>query len=108
MGKNEFEIQALREANRLVVDEWEQFKHYQPSMLAQMFQAGQLDDGDVVNLRDIMLGRIPGRTSPGDKIHFLSFGLACEDLAVAERIYQKARTLGLGQTLTLWDTQSYL
>lgn len=108
MGKNEFEVEALRQADRLVVDEWEQFKHYQPSLLAQMYQAGEIGESDVVNLREIMLKRTPGRTSPNDRIHFLSFGLACEDLAVAERIYQKARTLGLGQTLSLWETQSYL
>jgi ornithine cyclodeaminase len=107
MGKNEFEREALRQANRLVVDEWEQFKHYNPAMLAQMVEAGELKDSDVVNLREVMLNHTPGRTHPNDRIHFLSFGLACEDLAVAERIYQRAKTLGLGQTLSLWDTQSY-
>ncbi len=103
MGKNEFEEQALLDADRLVVDEWEQFKHYAPSMLAQLVQAGRLQDSEVVNLREIMLQQAPGRTTPRDRIHFLSFGLACEDIAVAERIYQQARSLGLGQILSLWD-----
>ncbi len=108
MGKNEFEEQALAQADLLVVDEWEQFKHYQPAMLTQMVQAGRLQEQDVVNLRDIMLGQIPGRPEPTDRIHFLSFGLACEDLVVAERVYQQAKALGLGQTLTLWDQPRWL
>jgi len=108
MGKNEFEEQALVEADRLVVDEWEQFKHYEASLLAQMYQAGRLRDSDVINLREIMLHRAPGRAHPHDRIHFLSFGLACEDIAVAERIYQRAKELGLGQTLSLWDEPKFM
>jgi ornithine cyclodeaminase len=103
MGKNEFEEEALLKADRLVVDEWAQFKHYQPSLLAQLYQAGQLKDGDVVNLRDIILNRTAGRSTPADRIHFLSFGLACEDLVVAERVYRTAKSMGLGQSLSLWD-----
>lgn len=108
MGKNEFEELALLEADLLVVDEWEQFKHYQPAMLAQMVQTGRLHEQEIVNLREIMLGQIPGRVKPSDRIHFLSFGLACEDLVVAERVYQQAKTLGLGQTLALWDQPRWL
>ena len=108
MGKNEFEEEALAAAELLVVDEWEQFKHYQPSLLAQMYQAGRLADQDVINLREIMLGQKPGRLNSTDRIHFLSFGLACEDLVVAERIYQKARAMGLGQPLALWDQPLWL
>lgn len=108
MGKNEFEEQALVEADLLVVDEWEQFKHYEASLLAQMYQAGRLQDSDVINLREIMLQQTAGRTGPRDRIHFLSFGLACEDIAVAERIYQRARELGLGQTLSLWDEPRFV
>ncbi len=103
MGKNEVEAKALLEADLLVVDEWEQFKHYQPAILAQIYSDGRLQDGDVVNLREIMLQRAPGRTGPHDRIHFLSFGLACEDLVVAERIYQQAKSMGLGRLLSLWD-----
>ena len=108
MGKNEVEEQALLEADLLVVDEWEQFKHYQPSMLAQLYQARRLHEGDVVNLREIILKRVSGRRRPNDRIHFLSFGLACEDLVVAERVYQTARSMGLGQSLALWDQPHWI
>jgi ornithine cyclodeaminase len=108
MGKNEFEPEALLEADLLVVDEWEQFKHYQPSMLAQLYAAGRLQDSDVVNLREVMVNRATGRTAPADRIHFLSFGLASEDIIVAERIYQQAKSMNLGQRLTLWDQPKLL
>lgn len=103
MGKNEFEAQALVEADLLVVDEWEQFKHYEVSLLAQLVQAGRLQERDLINLRQILLRQKPGRSNPRERIHFLSFGLACEDIVVAERVYQRARALGLGRTLSLWD-----
>ena len=108
MGKNEFEEEALLEADLLVVDEWEQFKHYQPSLLTQMYQAGHLKDGDVLNLREVILNRASGRTTAAGRIHFLSFGLACEDLVVAERVYQTAQSMGLGQSLSLWDRPHWL
>jgi ornithine cyclodeaminase/alanine dehydrogenase-like protein (mu-crystallin family) len=108
MGKNEFEEQALLEADLLVVDEWEQFKHYQPSLLAHLYQTGRLQDEDIINLRDIILNRVPGRTAAAGRIHFLSFGLACEDLVVAERVYQTAASMGLGQSLSLWDEPHWL
>lgn len=107
-GKNEFEAEALLQANRLVVDEWEQFKHYQPALLAQLYQSGQLDEANIANLRDIMLNRAAGRVAATDRIHFLSFGLACEDLVIAERVYQTAKTMGLGQPLSLWQQPHWL
>ncbi|RME79035.1 MAG: ornithine cyclodeaminase family protein [Chloroflexi bacterium] len=102
IGKNEFEAQALLDADRLVVDNWEQFKHYPAAMLTRLYQEGKIADRDITNLPDILVGRVPGRQSPEERIHFLSFGLACEDLIIAERVYRQAVALDLGQKLSLW------
>jgi ornithine cyclodeaminase/alanine dehydrogenase-like protein (mu-crystallin family) len=60
-------------------------------------QEGALDDDHIVGeIGDILMGRIPGRTAPGQITLFKSLGLAVEDIAAAYHIYERARAQGLG------------
>jgi ornithine cyclodeaminase/alanine dehydrogenase-like protein (mu-crystallin family) len=52
-------------------------------------------------LGEILLGRIPGRTSQEQRILFTHMGMGALDVAVGNRVYQKARATGKGQTLHL-------
>lgn len=103
MGKNEVEDQALLSADRLVTDEWESFLHYGTPHVVKLYHEGKIKDTDIVNLEEIILGHAKGRTSPSQRIVFLSLGMGCEDMLVAERVYREAKARGLGQTLSLWD-----
>ena len=49
------------------------------------------------DLGEVLVGVVPGRTSPSDLTLFKSVGLAIEDVAAAQQIYSKARGSGLGQ-----------
>jgi len=42
-------------------------------------------------LGEVLIGAEPGRTSPDEITVFKSLGLAIEDLAAAEHVYQKAQ-----------------
>jgi ornithine cyclodeaminase len=50
---------------------------------------------------DLLLGRIPGRTSPEQITLFRSLGLAAEDLAAAQYVVDRAQAAGVGTRVTL-------
>ena len=60
---------------------------------------GNLDDRISGGIGDLVAGKIAGRTSPGEITLFKSVGTAIQDLAVADRIYQKSRKLGFGEEI---------
>jgi|SRR5450755_2627172 alanine dehydrogenase len=49
---------------------------------------------------DLVTGRLPGRVSAGDITIFKSLGMAVEDVAAAQLVYQRARHNGRGLELT--------
>jgi ornithine cyclodeaminase len=47
-------------------------------------------------LGEVLIGEAEGRRDPDELTVFKSLGLAVEDLAAAERVYERARAEGLG------------
>jgi len=87
----ELDEDTLRDA-RLVVDQ----------RAAALAEAGELQgrtDGDVVELGEILSGRMPGRTDDAQRTVFKSVGNAIQDLVVAARAYERARAQGIGEEL---------
>ena len=59
---------------------------------------GAVDDSHIVGeLGQVINGEVPGRVSPTDITLFKSVGLAIEDLAAAQHIFNKARGGRTGQ-----------
>ncbi len=48
------------------------------------------------DLGDVILGKVPGRTSPEDITLFKSVGLAIQDVSAAKAVYDEARQRGIG------------
>jgi ornithine cyclodeaminase/alanine dehydrogenase-like protein (mu-crystallin family) len=70
--------------------------------LHHALRAGVMTKDDVwAELADIVAGRRPGRTSPGEIFVFDSTGTALEDVAVAALAYRKAVGAGAGLRLDL-------
>jgi ornithine cyclodeaminase len=67
--------------------------------LIPLFEKGRLADRQLVELGDIIIGRLPGRTSNDEITIFESQGLAIQDLAVAVRLETLAREKNLGVDL---------
>jgi len=58
---------------------------------------GMIDDDHIVGeIGEILLGKVQGRTSPGEITMFKSLGIAIEDLASAHYIFNKAQEKNLG------------
>jgi len=104
----EAEAAAALNTDRLVADDWEPIRHHPASLFYGLAASGQIKDSDVDHLRDIIVGKKPGRTGDQERIFYASRGLGCQDIIVAQHIYQNAKRQGLGQTLRLWERPLWL
>ena len=58
---------------------------------------------DITDLGDIIFGKKPGRESDDDIFVYSVGGMPVEDVAWGKVCMDRARELGLGQKLTLWE-----
>ena len=59
---------------------------------------------EATSLGDIICGTKAGRTSDDERICFVTGGMPVWDVGWGYEIYCKAKEMGLGQTLKLWDS----
>jgi ornithine cyclodeaminase len=58
---------------------------------------GAIRDGHIAGeLGEVLLGRVPGRQSSGERTIFKSLGIAIEDLAAAHHVLAKAEARSIG------------
>jgi ornithine cyclodeaminase/alanine dehydrogenase-like protein (mu-crystallin family) len=87
----ELDDDTLRGA-RVVVDQ-------RAAGLAEAGELRGLSAGDVVELGEIVAGRVPGRESTSQRTVFKSVGNAIQDLVVAARAFERARDRGIGEEI---------
>lgn len=102
LGKAEIDTVCLGRSNNIVVDSKEQAR-LEAGDFHQALEDGTLHWSDIHELGQIVVGRFPGRKRPQDITLFKSLGIALEDVAVAARVYARAREEGVGQSLEYWD-----
>ncbi len=59
---------------------------------------------EAVSLGDVITGTGEGRTSDEERICFITSGMPVWDVGWGFEVYQKAKEMGIGQTLKLWDS----
>ena len=101
--------EVVLRADRVFVDDWALVASDGRRLLGRMFRAGKIGPPDDEagtaarpidgELGDLVVGARPGRTRPDEVIVVNPFGLAIEDVAVAGRVYRRARERGLGMPL---------
>ncbi len=86
---------ALHEGDLFCTDDITQLLHYT--------EAGYFQDIPEIHadLGELVAGKKPGRTSPGQRTFACNLGLAMDDMAVAPAVYRRAVEAGLGTWLTL-------
>ena len=67
--------------------------------LIEPVERGVLDWLEVHELQEVVAGEVPGRQADEDIVLFKSNGIAAWDLAVAARVLERARELGVGREL---------
>lgn len=88
----ELDDDTLR-GSRIVVDQRE-------PALAEAGELQGLRAEDVVEIGEVVGGKVPGRRSTSERTIFKSVGNAIQDLVVASRVYTRALELGLGEEIT--------
>ncbi len=98
--RREVDDEVLLRANRLVVDSLEQCRIESGEFL-RVIETGRRHWEDFVELRNVVAGAAPGRTSATEITFFKSGGLALEDVAIAKLVYERALAQNAGRTLDL-------
>jgi len=98
--RRELDDECVLRSNRLVVDSIEQSKIEAGEFLGAI-EAGRRHWEDFVELRDLVAGLKPGRTSPSDITLFKSGGVGLEDVAIGKLVYERALEQKAGKTLDL-------
>jgi ornithine cyclodeaminase/alanine dehydrogenase-like protein (mu-crystallin family) len=98
--RREVDDEVLLRSNRLVVDSIDQSRIESGEFLG-VIEAGKRHWEDFAELRDIVAGLKPGRTSAADITFFKSGGMGLEDVAVGKLIYERAIQRKVGRSLDL-------
>ncbi len=73
------------------------------SKFTDMAHEGIISKQDIIDLGDIIYGKRPGRVSEDQIFIFSVGGMPVEDVAWGKVCYDKAKALGLGVKLGLWE-----
>ena len=98
--RREIDDDVVLRANRLVLDSIEQCRIESGEFVAAI-ETGRRHWEDFTELRNVVAGLTPGRTSNSDITLFKSGGLALEDVVIGKLVYERAREKGIGRTLEL-------
>jgi 2,3-diaminopropionate biosynthesis protein SbnB len=100
VGPYEAEVEVLLKSDKLVVDNLEEVLHRGTSTLCAAVKGGLYNKNDVyAELKDIVVGKLPGRENESERIFFKSVGMGLMDIAFATEIFRNAQSKKLGQKL---------
>jgi ornithine cyclodeaminase/alanine dehydrogenase-like protein (mu-crystallin family) len=99
--KRELDDEAVASADVIVVDSIEQSRQ-EAGDLILAFRGDEVCWTGVKKLSDVVAKKSPGRTSDTEVTLFKSNGIASWDLAVAMKVYARAKEKGLGRELPFW------
>ena len=101
---NKLHMANMEDAHRCDTTPQEAYKTMMNGVLYQMVEDGKLPAlENLPSLGDIACGKVPGRVSDDQRIAVVTGGMATEDVAWAYDLYTRAKEMGLGQKLLLWD-----
>ena len=98
--RRELDDDVVMKSNRLVVDSIEQSRIEAGEFLG-VIESGRRHWEDFIELRDVVAGLKPGRTSASDVTLFKSGGVALEDVAIGKLVYERALDKKIGHMLDL-------
>jgi alanine dehydrogenase len=96
--RREVDADTVLRAAVKATDQVEQAK-VEAGEFRELVAAGKLAWSDIRELGDLVTGKAKGRKSPSDLTLFKSLGIALEDVAFGEVVYQRALAEGAGKPL---------
>lgn len=102
LSKAEVDVETIKRASIIAVDSIEQSR-IEAGDLLPAIERGVISWESITELGRIVAGMHRGRTSENDITLFKSNGIALEDISTALRVYNLARSKGIGKEIKLWD-----
>jgi ornithine cyclodeaminase/alanine dehydrogenase len=96
--RREVDAETVLRAAVKLTDHVEQAK-VEAGEFRDLVAAGKLAWSDIRELGEFVTGKAKGRTSPSELTLFKSLGIALEDVAFAELVYQRALAAGAGRPI---------
>jgi ornithine cyclodeaminase/alanine dehydrogenase-like protein (mu-crystallin family) len=96
--RREVDAETVLRAAVKLTDHVEQAK-VEAGEFRDLVAAGKLAWSDIRELGELVTGKAKGRTSPSELTLFKSLGIALEDVAFAELVYQRALAAGVGKPI---------
>jgi alanine dehydrogenase len=96
--RREIDGETVLRAAVKATDQVEQAK-VEAGEFRDLVAAGKLAWSDIRELGELVTGKAKGRTSPSELTLFKSLGIALEDVAFAELVYQRALAAGVGKPI---------
>ena len=94
------ELSMTQIMDKIVIDDFSQFRAGKFGALRPHIDAGLISEATVHGeLAEIVAGKKPGRESEDETILFWHRGLSLSDIALGAAMLDKAKALGIGQTL---------
>ncbi len=96
-------IELIAACDVWVTDVWEHETGHHSRPFARALAAGVVTREQVIELGQLLVGSVPGRTAATQRVMVSPVGLGIEDVADAWRVVRRARELGIGTPLRLWE-----
>ncbi len=93
----------LIHSSRIYLDDRKACLHESGDLIKAKNKYNSLEYKVIGEIGELVTGKIRGRVSQGDITLFKSVGTAIQDMVVADRIYQKSRTIGFGEEIRLYE-----
>jgi alanine dehydrogenase len=99
-SQSALDLSIVDVADKIVVDDWARAVMGPVGALRLHIDSGRLTRDTLhAELGEIVAGTRPGRERPGETIVFWHRGLSLSDIALGHAMLEKARRLGIGETL---------
>ena len=102
MHSNEVMEDVFLKADGIVADYWTQLKQH-TNPLSKLTKEGKLDESQIMDLSELVLGTKKLRTSDDQFVAATSMGLGALDIMIAYQLYLNATEMGIGTKVNLWD-----
>ncbi len=94
--------EVLSSLDRIVCDDYYQVAHHAVDVAYRAVRDGHIAREQVIDLGDVVVGKLAGRRAEDEKVLFNPIGLGIHDVCEAYRVYRAACERGIGQKLPLW------
>lgn len=108
IGGHEVEETVLSRMDRIIADVWEHAKTRASQTHAKAFFKEIIKEDQIENLAPLLVNEVKGRVSDEQNIFFCPTGLGFADAIIAQRVFECAKKLNLGQKIIQWDDSRWI